>query len=188
MSTYYCFYPARKNANDKIELIGNFINDQDGKPRLQPIIERSRSFIDWDDIDMNPLSIDDMDPKWISNMTEKSFFSDNPDEIHSIAYYLPLSQIQMQSNDGVKRGYMTLEDVNTLAANNYCLDDWYYEELLSADVVAEMNDEDRKKYGHTAFIDTNSKEYIYNVIATAVDPYEYNTENFGNLYIVCLIM
>ena len=66
------------------------------------------------------------------------------------------------------------------------LSDAEMEETLAKtpEMIAEMDAEERKQYGHIAFVDYNSTGYICRQLINAVDPYEYGIDRKELVFIV----
>ena len=187
MSVNYDFYPAMKNDKGKIEIIGNFIhgsNSDEGSKNPIPMLSRSGSFIEWNNFDWNRLMIDDMDDKWKEFLTDTSLFSETLDDRRSVAYYAPLDYIYAQDGTGLVRMYIPIKDINRFTGDEAsdCDIYWELEDTYSAEAIAEMSDEDRKKYGHFAYVNTYSPEYICGLLSQYMDNYTYYVDN--KLYVV----
>ena len=181
MSTYYDFYLAVKK-DDKIEAIGPYIR-KEGEYRLVPIVSRSRCFIDIDDFDGWNLPIDQMAEDQVELFTDDGWLKD---ECQSIAYYVPYEEIRAMASDGLVRGYVTLEDLDMVAANDYSQDARWDIGVKTPEMVAEMDQVTRKEYGHIAYIDHCSTGYICSQLINAVDPFDYGFE-VKDLYFIIRI-
>ena len=117
MSTYYDFYAAVKK-DDKIEAIGPYIR-RDGEHQLMPIVTRSRSFISIDEFGCWDLPIEKMDDNQVCLFTCEVWVGD---ERQSIACYIPYEDIRALADDGLVQGYVTLEELDMVAASNYSQD------------------------------------------------------------------
>lgn len=188
MSTYYMFYLARK-INDSIKVVGPAVLAENGEFKIRPGVVRSRSFIDWEDWDfMNFLPIEKMADDDFTKVlcTSDHSWSSEPN-IQSDAYYCSFAEIASQAAKhswGLKVGYTSLNEVDYVAENNYCLEDRYEIEFRSADMVAELQPEQRKDYGKVAFLETNSVGYIASQI---VDAFHELVSWSNGYYVVCVV-
>lgn len=188
MSTYYMFYLARK-VNDSIKVVGPAVLTENGRFKIKPGIIRSRSFIHWEDWDfMDFLPIEEMsDDNFTRDLCTSDHSWGSEPNIQSNAYYCSFAEIARQAekhNWGLKVGYTSLNEVDYVAKNNYCLENKYEIEFCSADMVAELQPEQRKDYGKVAFLETNSVGYIANQIVNAFHEF---TAWSNDYYIVCVI-
>jgi len=179
MSTYYDFYAAVKK-NDKIEAIGPYIR-KEGEYRLVPIVSRSRSFIHFDEFDYWDLPIEKMIDDQIQFFTCEGWTGE---ERRSIACYIPYEDIRAMADDGLVQGYVTLDELNAVAANDYSQDSLWDVWVKTPEMIAEMDSETRKEYGHIAYIDHCSTGYICSQLINAVDPYEYGYDTKDLCFIV----
>ena len=107
--------------------------------------------------------------------------------IQSDAYYCSYAEIAHQAEKhswGLKVGYAPLNEVDYVAENNYYLEDRYEIEYRSADMVAELQPEQRKDYGKVAFLETNSVGYIANQI---IDAFHELVSWSNGYYVVCVM-
>ena len=171
MSTYYEFYAAVEK-DGKIEAIGPYVH-KDGEYRLTPILSRSRSFIQWDEFECWDLAIEKMAEDQVEFFTDTGWVSD---ERRSIAYFISYKDIAALADDGLVQGYVTLEELDIVAASHYSQDALWDIWVKTPEVAAEMDPETRKEYGHIAYIDHCSTGYICSQLIHAVDPLEYGYE------------
>lgn len=191
MSTYYDFYVARKNKQGQFRIVGPAKYSKDGQFRFYPAASRSRSFIDWDewcDI-MRKVDISEIDPEEtnFSIMALDYTWTDKANDFRSISYvckYSDIVNLSEKGNAGLYIGYATLEDVYAVSRLNYYVEDYYDIHFFPADVVAEMQPEERAKYGKVAYRVTNSAAYIADKIISAVSNMFFDEENY---YIICTI-
>lgn len=188
MSVYYMFYLAKK-FEAGMTVVAPAIMTENGKFKIVPAISRSKSFIDADEWCrlMSPLSLEDInqEPSNLRLLASDRSWGPTPN-IQSDSYYIPFSEvinIAAKDRAGLRIGYASLEEVNYVAKHDYYLEDKYEIDFLSADVVAEMQLEDRKKYGKVAFLETNSMGYIANQIVDAFHEFVYDDD----YYVVCVI-
>ena len=134
MSTYYDFYLAVKK-DDKIEAIGPYIR-KEGEYRLVPIVSRSRSFIHFDEFGYWELPIEKMAEDQACFFTCEGWTGE---ERHSISCYVPYEEIQAMASDGLVQGYVTLEELDMVAANDYSLDSLWDIWVKTPEMVAEMD-------------------------------------------------
>jgi hypothetical protein len=182
MSVYYEFYAAKKIEEDgieKIKLVSSIFDAETKKHNIEPLLWRSGGFIDGIGIRdcMSQLPIT-MIAKEDLDILTIDYSGDNP---YSLALYIPYSEAVMKADAGLVKGYATLEEIHMLSQN----DIWYDNiVVLSSDMVAEMQPDERKKYGHIAFIDKQSVGYIFNVIAENISSHSLFDDKY---YIVCRI-
>lgn len=179
MSTYYDFYAAVKK-DDKIVAIGPYIL-KDGEYQLMPIVTRSRSFISIDEFGCWDLSIEKMADDQIEFFTCEGWTGD---ERQSIARYIPYDEVRALADEGLVRGYVKLEELDLVAASNYSQDALWDIWVRTPEMIAEMDAEKRKEYGHIAYIDHFSTGYICSQLINTVDPLEYGYETEDLCFIV----
>lgn len=169
MSTYYSFY-AGKLKDGKISFLGPFIKTDEGEFEKTPILYRSRSFIDTDDFSV-------MGQKLTSDMlAEGDVATICSDFEHATWRCIPYREVVGKAGDGLVKGYATFDQLSAAIACNYDLfGDWMYP-IYPPEVVAEMPAEERRKYGHIAYIDTMSTEYLCGLLMQISDPYDYGAE------------
>ena len=180
MSTYYDFFAAKITEEDMIEAIGPYIRSGE-EYRLVPIISRSRSFIHWDEFGAWALPVNRIPEHQQEIFTDEGW---NDDERHSIAYFITYDEAASMAGDGLIRGYVTLDELDTVIRSNYDPDTFWDLWVRSPETIAEMDAETRKQYGHIAFIDRCSTEYICRQLIEAVDPIEYSIERSKLCFIV----
>ena len=179
MSTYYEFYAA-VNKGDKIEAIGPYIK-KDGEYRLLPILTRSRSFINFDEFGCWVLPVEKMTDDQVGFFATEGWINE---ENQSISYFVPYADICALASDGLVQGYVTLEELDAVAESDYHLDALWDIWVRTPKMVAEMDPETRKQYGHIAYIDHCSTGYICRQLVSAVDPIEYGYEREELCFIV----
>ena len=179
MSTYYEFYAAVKQ-DEKIEAIGPYIR-KDNEYRLVPILTRSRSFINFNEFGCWELSVEQMAEEQVEFFSTEGWTGDKR---QSISYHIPYKEICALADDGLIQGYVTLEELNTAAASGYHPDALWDIWVRTPEMVAEMDPETRKEYGHIAYIDHCSTGYICRQLINAVDPIEYGYESEDICFIV----
>lgn len=106
------------------------------------------------------------------------------DERQSIAHFIPYEEIRAMADDGLVRGYVTLEELNMVVSNNYSQDTRWDIWVNTPEMVAEIDAEKRKEYGHIAYIDHCSTGYICSQLINAVDPIDYGYESKDLCFIV----
>ena len=180
MSTYYDFFAARITDEDMIEAIGPYIRSGE-EYRLVPIVSRSRSFIHWDEFGAWALPVSRIPEHQQEIFTDEGW---NDDERHSIAYFITYDEVASMAGDGLIRGYVTLDELDAVTRSNYDPDTFWDLWVRSPETIAEMDAEMRKQYGHIAFIDRFSTEYICRQLIDAVDPIEYSIERSKLCFIV----
>lgn len=189
MSSYYMFYLARKDDDNKIKIVGPAVLAKNGEFKIKPGVVRSRNYIEWEDWDfMNFLPAEKMADDDFTKAICTSDYSWNSEQIiQSDAYYCSFAEIICQAEKhswGLKVGYTSLNEVDYVAENNYCLEDKYEIAFRSADMVAELQPEQRKDYGKVAFLATNSVGYITSQIVDAFHDLVYWGKGY---YVVCVV-
>ncbi|MCR5035613.1 MAG: hypothetical protein K6B42_09405 [Clostridia bacterium] len=179
MSTYYEFYAAVKK-DDKIEAIGPYMC-KDGEYQLVPILTRSRSFICFDEFGCWDLPIEKMTDDQVEFFSSEGWMGD---ERHSISCHVPYTEICALADDGLVQGYVTLEELNAVAASDYHPDALWDVWVRTPEMAAEMDPETRKQYGHIAYVDNCSTGYTCRQLASAVDPIDYGYESKELCFIV----
>ena len=179
MSTYYEFYAAVEK-DGKIEAIGPYVH-RDGEYRLMSILSRSRSFIQWDEFGCWNLPIEKMAEDQVEFFISTGWVSE---ERHSISYYIPYKDIAALADNGLVQGYVTLEELDMVAASKYSQDALWDIWVKTPEVAAEMDPETRKEYGHIAYIDHCSTGYICSQLVNAVDSFGYGYESDELYFIV----
>ena len=188
MSSYYMFYLAKKTDEGKIKIVGPAVLAENGEFRIKPGVIRSRSYIEWEDWGfMNCLPVEKMANDDFTKVlcTSDHSWGSEPN-IQSDAYYCSFAEIARQAERhswGLKVGYTSLNEVDYVAENNYCLEDKYEIEFRSADMIAELQPEQRKDYGKVAFLATNSVGYIASQI---VDAFHELVSWSNGYYVVCV--
>ncbi len=167
MSTYYEFYTGILRQDGKIEAIGPYVR-RDGAYRLEPILIRSRSFINIDEFSAWDVPVE----KLIGEQKEFFTTGSREDETvrHSLAWYIPYTEIRTKADSGLVRGNVTLKELDYIAKNDYDPDCLWDVSVMSAAAAAEMDPEMRKQYGHIAYIDYNSTGYLCSLLIHAADP------------------
>ena len=183
MSTTYEFYVGRKTKEGKIEAIGPYARREDGY-HLIPIFERSRSIINWDEFAGCKISPEEFTDE------QKEYFTTDVwcgDERYSLATFLLYSDVCSLADDGIEQGYVTLDELDSAAKSGYDPDVLWDIWVRSPEMIAEMDAEERKGYGHIAFIDHCSTGYICRQLINTVDPYDYGarSEDFGFIVRIC---
>ena len=179
MSTYYEFYVGKK-INDKYEAVGPYVRRGE-EYRLIPVLDRSRSFISWNDFGAWPLPVEKIADDQMEFFTTEGW---QGEERYSLAYYLSYEEILALADDGITQGYVTLEELDEVARSNYHPDALWDIWVKTPEMIAEMDTEERKQYGHIAFVDYNSTGYICRQLINAVDPYEYGIDGKDLIFIV----
>ena len=179
MSTYYEFYVG-KIINDKYEAVGPYVKREE-EYRLIPVLERSRSFITWNEFDAWPLSVEKIADSQMEFFTTEGW---QDKERHSIAYYLSYEEILALADDGITQGYVTLEELDEVARSNYDPNALWDIWVRTPEMIAEMDSEERKQYGHIAFVDRYSTGYICRQLINTVDPYDYGADRKELVFIV----
>lgn len=179
MSTYYEFYVGKK-TNDKIEAIGPYARNGEVYS-LIPVLSRSRSFIDWEEFDAWTIPIEMMTDDQLDFFSSEGWTGD---ERYSLSYSIPYEDICAMASNGIRQGYVTLEELDEAASSDYDPDVLYGLWVRTPEMIAEMDPEERKKYGHIAFVDHLSTGYICGQLINAVDSYDYETNVKDLVFIV----
>lgn len=172
MSTYYSFYLGARDDAGKMCIVGPYYyNVKEGETKLGVLYETSRSFIDAEEFmeAMHQLPIDEIAEKDMNRLTLENWFGDGRT---SATYYASINEfyaLAKKNNHGLYVGYVPLNEMNAVAETHYWLESRYDVDLVSPDVVAEMDPEERKKYGKTAFVATTDTSYIADVIYDAAE-------------------
>lgn len=180
MSTYYEFYVGLLK-DDKIEAIGPYFR-QDGVYHLRPILERSRSFISWNEFDSLPLPVEKMTDDQTPYFSTEGW--DDSGEHHSITEYIPYDKVRDMADDGLVQGYVTLEELDAVAESDYHPDALWDLWVRTPQMVAEMDSETRKQYGHIAYVDHCRTGYLCRQLLNAVDPFECGVSSKDLCFIV----
>ena len=182
MSTYYSFYAAVKKG-DIIEAVGPYKRCGD-EYTLVPLLERSRSFIDWGGFDAWKLPVSMMAEK------QKDFFSysmnGDPRDRTSIAYYMEYDEMLKLATDGIVRGYVTVDELDIAAKSNYDPEVLWDICVITPEAVAEMVPEERGKYGHIAYVESNSSRYIARQIIEMTDGMHLYPETDDLYYVIAV--
>ena len=190
MSTYYEFYLAEKNENDQYRIVGP-AKYKGGDFQIYPALVRSRSFINWEDWEyiMDKVCLDEIDPeeKNFKRMALDMSWTSEQD-FRSVSYVCPYSKlvsISSEGNAGLFVGYVPKSDAKRIIENNYYVEDCFDVDYMSAEIVAEMQPEERSQYVKMAYRVTNSAAYIANDIIAAVhEAVDFEEEDY---YIVCVV-
>lgn len=183
MSTYYSFYLGARDDAGKMCVVGPYYyNVKAGETKLGTLFETSQSFID-DDVfrnTMDMLNVDEVAEKDLDRLTYEPYFEDRPRV--SNTYYASLSdfhKIAGKNNGGLYMGYVCMADMKYIIEEDYQLLSRYDVDLVSADVVAEMAPEDRRKYVKVAFTAISDASYIAAWVVKAAESllmYEYGKD------------
>ena len=172
MSTYYSFYLGARDDAGKMCIVGPYYyNVKEGKTKLGVLYETSRSFISAEEFQeaMHCLPVDEIAEKDMSHLATENWFGDGHT---STSYYASINEfyaLAKKNNHGLYVGYVTHSEMNAVAENKYWLESRYDVDLVSPDVVAEIDPEERKKYGKTAFVATTDTSYIADVVYDAAE-------------------
>ena len=175
MSQEYIFYPALKQNG----IYKPITFDRNGDP--QSLFWRSRSFIDGDYFRENfsMIDINDIEEKYRSHFDLEFGIEDAP----SYVYDIPIEDLRREGSEcGVVSGYSPLDEIR----DYYNSDDkqeylrWVMSKPLPAEVMAEMPEEERRKYGKFFTIDFESTSYVCFILSTMLTdilvPYELEDE------------
>lgn len=88
------------------------------------------------------------------------------------------------ADEGLVRGYVTLDELDFAAAQDY--DPNYLDNIWvrTPEMVAEMDPDMRRGYGHIAFNDQFSTGYICRQLMNAIDPVELDLNEEDLCYVV----
>lgn len=166
MSRWYSFYLGYKKDGVFHGLAPYKIDDK-GNPKLISIFGRSSSFVSDLPDDFRSTSDEKVigdDIKFIAE--EQSWISD------AVKYnlkYLPYKDLlDIARSEGIKRGYVDKEIVNSYEVYADKKNTWFYEcdfEEISPIVYNTMSKKEQSKYMFYMWIDYASKEYIANLIS-----------------------
>lgn len=178
MSSYYCFYIGKLDTAAKtIELVGPKFGD-----KLISFYSRSRSFVA-DDI------LDNMELVPLSYIVDKEHsllcVKDFSGAYQSQSYMVLIKQL-FASDYGLQKGYVTIDELDYLEANQYDYDSITSVRLLSPTVVAEMDPQIRKNYGQCSYVDTGSFDYVAGLAQELVSDLEFEPD-FAEYVLVCVI-
>ena len=172
MSTYYSFYLGVRDDAGKMRIAGPYYyNVKEGKNKLGVLYETSRSFINAEDFEeaMHPLFVEEIAEEDMNHLAMENFLGDG---YTSVSYYASMNEfydLVKKNNHGLYVGYATHDEVNEVAKAHYLIESRYDVDLVSPDVVAEMDSEDRRRYGKTAFIAATDTSYIADVVYQAAE-------------------
>lgn len=184
MSCYTIFYLGKKNKDGKYELTGPYKKVGPDKFEIRPLMIRSRSFIPGNISEIaEKIAVEEMTEEMLSRFTFQGL-SDSGEK-HSCGYALSFSQMRNLKRDcGLKVGYAELDEVSFVAHENHIMSSYDAPYLESVEKIAEMSGEERKKYGKTCYIQTDSWGYLLNSIAECVDEWvPYNDDEEAYLLI-----
>lgn len=178
MSVYYDFYFGKLNTESKkMDMIGPKI---DGK--LHSFYNRSRSFIDGEEIEDNMAL-------WGSEYFTDEFWTElgykKDDAYRPNIHLLNMKQVSNNVTRGLVKGYVTLDDLKYLSANDYDEDAVDGVMLYKSDVVAEMEESIRKEYVLFAAVNTRKFGYICGIATELFDDYDYKG-NSDDYYMICV--
>ena len=187
MSVYYDFYIAKRNKNShKVDLIGPYIKKgKEFKP--SSILWRTSSCIEWDEFYSELIPMELMSSEVEELASIKAMNGDK----YSVGNWVPLNTLST-INDMVIRGYAPLEDIANLVRTEYSSEYISYGMAtpMPAEAYAEMSEEDRRKYGHTAYVEEYSEKYIGPILRAIAEDfvtsedYDMDTEELGFLVTV----
>lgn len=180
MSTYYEFYVAARR-DDKIEAVGPYVRKEDGSFRLTPLLTRSRSFIQWNEFGAWELQVEKMTEDQLEHFTDTGWFDERR---RSIAYFIPYREICAMADDGLVQDYVTLDELDRVARNDYDPECFWDLDVRSPQAAAEMDPETRKGYGHIAYVDRNSTGYICSQLLNTAEPIDYGLKEEEMCFIV----
>ena len=178
MSIYYDFYLGKINKESKkMDMIGPKI---EGK--IHSFYNRSRSFIDGEGVE------DNME-LWGSEYFSDEFWAElgykKENDYRPNIYVLNMKQVLDKVTRGLVKGYVTLDDLKYLSANDYDEDAIDSVMIYKADVVAEMEESIRKEYVSFAAVNTRKFGYICGVAAELFDDYNYKVSG-DDYYMICI--
>ena len=118
---------------------------------------------------MHPLFVEEIAEEDMNHLAMENFLGDG---YTSVSYYASMNEfydLVKKNNHGLYVGYATHDEVNEVAKAHYLIESRYDVDLVSPDVVAEMDSEDRRRYGKTAFIAATDTSYIADVVYQAAE-------------------
>ena len=183
MSIEYYFYLARKTGLG-LKVVGPaFLNVNDEYEIMS--IWRTKSSIDLDEFEyiMDDLFLYDLDPVPLTYEL-LTYENEYLKERRVDAYYCGYEELRAHSkNRGFRIGYLPLEDMDEVIKNNYQVESKYDYDLLSPEIVAEMADEERKKYGKIAYYITSSFGFLASQLVAAFE--QFVERDDAEYYVIC---
>ena len=188
MSTYYDFYVGEKDRKSgEIDIVGPYKKENEKfvlKFVLDPIISRSRSFIEWDGFEAFLIPVDKMSEE-LKRVGSVSF--EDGTEPYSLTYWIDAAHVRAQKS-AIIRGWIKRKDAVVLAQSKYDLD-FIHGQLqtpLSDEAYNFLSDEDKDEYTYVCYEDVLSADYIKARLNEFVDfdVYEDNDKEYGIIVIV----
>ena len=178
MSVYYDFYLGKLNKESKkMDMIGPTI---EGK--IHSFYNRSQSFIDGEEVEDN---MELWGPQYFSDEFWTELGYKNENDYKPNIYVLNIKQVSNKVTRGLVKGYVTLDDLKYLSANDYDEDAVDSVVLYKADVIAEMEESIRKEYVLFAAVNTRKFGYICSIATELYDDFDYKG-NSDDYYIICI--
>lgn len=160
MSTYYSAYLSKKTKDGLYEIIGPYVLNKEEKIELKAIWWRSQSFIKWREWETLNIPVNKMGKKAHEICAAEGIWGDGKE--YSIGYWVPAKEIYTRGSCEPIRGYLPIEEAAALVASGYDQEfiSWSMESIpLSAEVLAGMVDDERRKYSFVSYMDFESTEY-----------------------------
>lgn len=117
--TYLDVYLARETVNDKIEILGNYLKDDDGNLHLVPVASFDKDKCGW-----KPWNYDRKFLRGNEIITSDDSWKKN---LYGDSYYLisinDLEKAAKEDNYGFRNGYVKRKDIGKIENSNYCVSD-----------------------------------------------------------------
>lgn len=170
MKTTYDFYIGEITKDGKVRIIGPYFRIGNSYI-LTPVITRSALLIEFDELAAWRLHVEEMAEDQLELM---SHVEADSGKRKSNAYFLTYEEVWDMVGDGLVKGYVPLEDLDTMAKNDNNPDMVEDLNVRTAEMIAEMDAETRKGYGHVAYVDAQSADYICSRLFFAAYPEIWN--------------
>ena len=167
MSEYFNFYAGKKITNPDGSMIFHIIGPRYDN-HLEPIISRSRSFINNDIFDdyFRTIQIKEMDEELKRIGSVKMFLTEKKDELFSMAYWMSFGDLQHFANSNPTKGFVTLEEYEELMNGDAS---YYDADVKSFEFYAGLPKVEKDKYAFISFNEKRSPGYIFNHIYEVMD-------------------
>lgn len=180
MFKMYEFYIGHIADNGEVSVAGPYLKVAD-KYMLAPILSRADFAADIDELPLNVLSVESIKPEQRKFLCKKE-----PDgTLKSKAMFMIYDEVYEESEDGgLVQGYVTLSELDEAIRNDYERE--VLDELVihTPGMMAEMSSDQRREYGHIAFIDRASAGYICRALINSVDQYDVGMNPYETVFIV----
>lgn len=181
MSTYYSFYIGKQNKKTKeITIIGPKLENE-----LHSFYSRSGSFIDWEEIQEN---MDRISPDIITKESWQALGYHSDDDYKPTTYILSINHATNYATGGLVKGYVTIEELNYLANNNFNEDAIEDVCIYKPEVIAEIKNSKRDEYVMFAAISTRTFGYICQIALELIEPLRYHKDKEVYDYIIICVV